>query len=61
MFCGSSKGHSDRGRATREKECKAYTVVCAKCSKKGHYTKLYKSKPTKTAAVEQEDTQDSKQ
>ena len=61
VFCGSSKGHSDRGKATREKECKAYTVVCTKCSKKGHYTNLCKSKPIKAAAVEHADTKDSKQ
>ena len=52
IFCGSPGGHTAMNRATREKECKAFTSTCSRCSKRGHYTRLCKSKP-KVAAVEQ--------
>ena len=53
IFCGASAGHTDRSRATREKECKAFTSTCSKCNKQGHYTRLCKTKP-KVAAVEKD-------
>ena len=52
--CGAARGHSDGSRATREKECKAYTVTCSKCGKKSHFAAQCKSK-AKAAAVEKED------
>ena len=53
IFCGAPGGHTDRSRATREKECKAFTSTCSKCHKQGHYTRLCKTKP-KVAAVEKD-------
>ena len=52
--CGAARGHSDGSRATREKECKAYTATCSKCGRKGHFAAQCKSR-AKVAAVEKED------
>ena len=56
-FCGLAKGHSDRSRMTREKECKAYGTTCPRCKKKGHYAHLCMSRPKPRNASVQQDNQ----
>ena len=55
--CGGKK-HGDGGRAAREKDCKAYSVECNKCGKKGHYSSQCKSKPKVAAAETEKDSTD---
>ena len=58
--CGAARGHSDGGRATREKECKAYSATCSKCGKKGHFAAQCKSKARVAAAEKEDDKKDEK-
>ena len=49
-FCGGAP-HSSSSRGAREKECRAFKLVCHSCSKVGHLSPLCRSssKPTKVA------------
>ena len=53
--CGSKK-HGDGSRGAREKECKAFSVTCSKCSKKSHFPSQCLSKPRVAAVVPDQQT-----
>ena len=49
-YCGGTP-HSNTSRTVREKECKAFNIVCKSCSKTGHIARCCKGKKMTLAAA----------